>query len=177
MPLFEPFVRARWAHYDSSLLGGDGFCHAHITVLGPVEPNMRTRGEIARLAARTRPLEVRVDDVFAFPNGVIAGSLSPEGPLRALTRALSVALDTPAYAGAFEPRPHVTLDAVGPGVSVESVRDAVAPLLGVPVRLGEVVLAWYRAGETRTLERWPLEGVGGSAASCDDGLGPGEIGA
>jgi hypothetical protein len=163
VPALEEYVAARTRHYDEGFLSTDpDFTHAHVTVLGPFVPHLdaTTQRRIAGLAASVEPFAFGLQRVATFPNGIVHLAPEPDGPLRELTAGFAAAFpDFPPYAGEFEPVPHLTLDALGPGVSEESTRRMVAPYLPVTVRAERLDLAWYEPGNCHLIASWPVGGM------------------
>lgn len=161
VPALEAFVRSRWAHYDPALVSAHpAYVHAHVTALGPFLPHLDPAAEaaVAQVAAGTAAFAFTLAEVAAFPDGVVHLAPSPDRGFAALTDRLVAAFpQCPPYAGAFPgSRPHLTLDALSPGVSVASTRAALAALLPVRCRAERLDLAWYEPGGTRLLCSWPL---------------------
>lgn len=163
VPALEELVRGRHEHYDRDYLSADpSFAHAHVTILGPfVTPAQLTpavRGALADIARDASPFAFRLAEVATFPNGIIHLVPEPDEAFRALTASVWRAFPHfPPYAGEFaDVRPHVTIDAVSGGVSEQTVRDWVAPLVPVVARADRLLLSWYEPGACRTLADWPL---------------------
>lgn len=165
VPAFEPFVRARWEHYDPTWTSRDpAFVHAHITVLSPfvTEPTAADLATAAGLAAGARPTEVRFEQVAAFPDGILHVVPDPVAPFAALTAAAESAFpQCPPYEGRFDELvPHLTLDHEMTGQSVDSVTAALADSsigpLPLTARVEHLDLQWYAEGECRLMARWRL---------------------
>lgn len=159
----EEWVVARTRHYDATFVSDDPrFGHAHITALGPFDPDPapETLSRVGELAAGTAPVEVRLAELDQFPDGIIHLRPEPDDGLRALTAALvSRFPDFPPYGGRFaDVVPHLTLDAASPEVSVASTRALLGDLLPLACRLDELQLAWWESGACRVLHRWTLGG-------------------
>ena len=61
VPPLEEWVRARTAHYDEGFVSADPlFAHAHLTALGPFDPDPSAEvlQAVAGLAAATAPIRV-----------------------------------------------------------------------------------------------------------------------
>lgn len=166
----EDWVRARHAHYDRAYVSADPtFAHAHVTLLAPFvapEEIAAVRPRIAKIVAATPTFEFALEQVDTFPNGIVHLVPEPEEIFRELTAALWRAFPAyPPYAGRFpDVRPHVTLDALGPGVTTAAVAAWVAPLLPARGYADRVHLSWYESWGCRTLETWRLgEAERGSA--------------
>lgn len=163
IPPLEGPVRARYLQYDASLLAADpAHVHAHLTILGPVPamPAPRQLRGIAALCRLTAPIHTLLQDVQAFPNGIIHVPPHDPAPWQQLTdAACAIFPDHPPYAGEYRPAPHITIDQVGPQVSLAAVRAELAPMLPLEMLADRLELVWYRAGEVRVLRTWPLDGV------------------
>ena len=166
VPPLEAWVRARTAHYDEQFVSRDPrFAHAHVTVLAPwlSDPAPPDLDWLAGLAAATPAFDVTLARVAAFPDGVIHAVPQPDAPLRALTAATARAYpDHPPYGGRFgrDVDPHVTLDRIGAGVSLDSTTDAVTHLLPVTFRVDRLQLTWWESGNCHVVEEWLLGGPG-----------------
>ena len=160
VPALEAYVAARTAHYDADYVSADpAFTHAHVTVLGPFLPRLdeASARRIGELAASVEPFEFVLSRVATFPNGVVHLVPEPDEAFRALTALFVEAFpDLPPYGGEFEPVPHLTLDALGGGVTEESTRAAVAPYLPAGCRAEGVDLAWYEPGNCHRVAHWAL---------------------
>ena len=156
VPPLEDWVRERTAHYDAGFVSADpAFAHAHVTVLAPFP--LEARGPAAAIASGVSAFDVSLARVDVFPDGVVHLVPEPDDGFRALTDAARRLLpDVQPYWGRFEPVPHLTLDRLGPGVTVESTRDAVAHLLAARARVTELLLTWWESGDCRVLGRFPL---------------------
>ena len=168
VPALGAFVRARTAHYDPAYLAEDPrFGQAHVTVLGPWlrSPVPEDLAVIGALAAGTACFDYGLAQLGTFPNGVIHLLPDPLGPFTALTAAVVERFpDHPPYGGMFpDPVPHVTLDAVGPGVDEAAVALMLGDLVPVTCRAESIQLQWWQAGACRVLQEWPLGGTGGAA--------------
>lgn len=164
VPPLEDWVRERTAFYDPGFVSSDPrFAHAHVTVLAPWvgEPDEADLAWLAALAATTAPFDVAWSRVAAFPDGVVHLVPEPDQHLRELTARTAAAYpDHPPYGGRFGPEvdPHLTLDRLGPEVSLESTRAAVAHLLPVTSRVDRLQLTWWVDGGCRVLGEWTLSG-------------------
>lgn len=162
VPALEEFVRGRHAHYDPAYLSADpSFAHAHITLLSPfpsLEQMPSERDIVGQILSAATPFAFTLERVATFPNGIIHLVPEPSEPFAALTRALVAAFPAyQPYGGQFGTvSPHLTLDAVGPGVSEQRVREWVAPLLPAAGYAGRAHLSWYQAGHCRTLAGWEI---------------------
>lgn len=164
VPPLEDWVRARTAHYDASFVSDDPtFAHAHVTVLAPwiAAPSDEDLAQVGRLLAGVRPFAVELADVAVFPDGLVHAVPDPDAGLRTLTALLAEAFpDHPPYGGRFDatggPTPHVTLDRLGPGVTLDWVRAEVAPLLPAPLRVDRVDLQWWGNHSCRRVHSWRL---------------------
>ncbi len=163
VPELEPFVLARHQHYDPDFVSADPrFVHAHITALGPfLEPRLIDAAAcsvIAQIASATMEFDFTLEEIDTFPNGIIHLVPQPEEPLRQLTAALVAAFPTcPPYAAQFpNVRPHLTLDALSPAVSVPSTRQLLGPLVPARCRATRLDLTWWGNNTCRVLDSWPL---------------------
>lgn len=161
VPQLEDFVRQRTAHYDPGFLGssrvdGQQHVHAHVTALAPfTQPP--DAASVRRLAARVAAFEYVLRRVDVFPNGIIHAVPEPDEAFRALTGALRELFpEVVPYGGLHDVNPHVTLDAVGPGVDLSWVRERTNRVLPCSSRAEVLDLVWYEQGNTRLLERFPL---------------------
>ena len=162
----EEWVRTRTAHYDPGYVSTDSrFGHAHITALGPFDPDPSPAdlATISAVAATTAPIRVRLADLAQFANGIIHLVPDPEGRLRHLTSRLVAAFPAwPPYGGEFgdDVQPHLTLDAASGDVSIGSTAALLAELVPVDVVLDRLQLAWWEAGRCHVLHEWGLTGCG-----------------
>ena len=163
VPALEPFVRARWEHYDPAWVSDDpAFAHAHITLLSPFLAGplpLDARRALDRLLAGHPAFDFDLRRVATFPNGIVHLLPDPDAGFRRLTADLVAAFpQCPPYAGEFpHPVPHLTLDLARGEVTEASVTRAVAGVVpAVGCRAGRVQLAWYAAGACRVLDEWPL---------------------
>lgn len=155
MPALESWVRARSAHYDRRFLSHDPeFLHAHITVLAPL--TVWDEDALAHLAAATEPFSFRLETLDLFPNGVVYLAPTPDLHFRHLTQQAWELMPDVVPFGVPSPQPHLTLDAVGPDVTVASTRNAIAPLLPAVGQATSLELVWYEADNCRLLRRWSL---------------------
>jgi hypothetical protein len=163
VPPLEDLVRRRTRAYDDAYLSTDPtFAHAHVTLLGPfvdaaelTASVVSTVGEVLR---RHDSFPACFTEVARFPDGMIHLLPDDDHPFRRLTADLAAAFpDHPPYGGHYvDPRPHVTLDRVGPAVDMDTVRDWVAELLPVCVEVWTAQLSWYEQHGCRTLATWAL---------------------
>lgn len=162
VPELEDWVVRRTQHYDASFVSDDPrFAHAHITALGPFDPqpSRHTLDTVAAIAATTPPVEVSLAELGQFPNGIIHLVPRPAAPLERLTGRLAAAFPHhPPYAGIFGPdvAPHLTLDAAGPDVTVETTRSLLGDTVPVTCRLEVLQLAWWESGRCHVLHEWRL---------------------
>lgn len=161
VPALDALVRERTAYYDDSFVSADpDFVHAHITVLAPwvPQPTAADLDVIDSIARATTPFEVELAEVDEFPDGVIHLLPYPDRELRELTERVAAAFpDYPAYGGAFDRvTPHLTLDRGSPSVTVATVRETVAHLLPVAVRVDRLVLQWWANHDCRLVRTWTL---------------------
>lgn len=175
VPPLEPLVRARHEFYDAAYVSADPtFAHAHVTVLAPfvgldaLSPTIDPRDArpaitvMAEIASRTASFELTFRRVATFPNGIVHLVAEPTDPLRQLTAQVRAAFpELIPYAGVYGSEPgdvsaHLTIDALGPGVTERIVRNWVADLLPVQVIVDRVQVSWYEAWACRTVVEWPL---------------------
>lgn len=163
VPLLEPFVRARTAHYDLDYVSADpAFVHAHVTALGPFLPppdlDALDVDVITEICRSTAPFTFELSRIETFPNGIIHLVPEPEDRFRDLTARLWQAFpDCPPYAGEFpDVRPHLTLDACSEAVSEESTRRLLADVLPATCRAEQLDLAWYERGACHVARTWTL---------------------
>lgn len=163
VPPLEALVRWRTRTYDDAYLSTDPtFAHAHVTLLGPFVDATRLEADLVaavrRVLRRHDPFTACFRDVARFPDGMIHLVPDDEKPFRRLTAELAAAFpDHPPYGGRYvDPRPHVTLDRVGRGVDVETVRNWVADVVPVYVEVRTAQLSWYEQHGCRTLAIWSL---------------------
>ncbi len=161
VPELDDFVRRRTAHYDAAYLSADPhFGQAHVTVLGPWvrEPTSADLAIVAGIAAAARPFTYRLARTGVFPNGIIHLLPEPADPFAALTaRVWGSFPDHAPYAGQFpDATPHVTLDAVGPGVDEADVRALLGDLVPAHCRADQLQLQWWQAGHCHVRCTWPL---------------------
>ncbi|GEB17104.1 2'-5' RNA ligase family protein [Pimelobacter simplex] len=155
----EPYVRARWEHYDPAWTSRDpAFTHAHITLLAPflAAPSAADLDRVAEIARTTPAFDFRLAEVAAFPDGIVHAVPEPSGPFAELTARLWRAFpQCPPYEGEFaDTVPHLTLDRLGPEVSVASVEADLARVLPVTVRADRIELHWYEEMNCRFLLGW-----------------------
>lgn len=161
----QDYVRARTAHYDAAYLSSDPtFGQAHVTLLAPWvrRPSRSELDRVAAVLAGHRAFDVVLADVRVFPDGIVHARTHPDLPLRALTGSLATEFpEHPPYGGRFgeDVVPHVTLDALGPGVTVESVAADVAGLLPARCPVRTVQLQWWQAGDCHVMHEWALSGA------------------
>lgn len=162
VPALEEWVRARTAHYDRGFVSTDPrFGHAHITALGPFdpEPSAVDLATVAGLAAATPPIRVRLAELAQFPLGIIHLVPDPDDRLRDLTARLVAAFPGwPPYGGEFgtDVQPHLTVDAVSADVSVASTAALLGDVVPVDVVLDQLQLAWWESDRCRVLQEWRL---------------------
>jgi len=158
----EEWVRARTAHYDGGFVSSDPrFGHAHITALGPFDPDPSAAdlAVVADLAAATPPIRVRLADLAQFPNGIIHLVPDPGDRLRDLTARLVAAFPCwPPYGGEFgdDVQPHLTVDAASAEVDLASTAALLAEVVPVDVVLDRLQLAWWESGACHVVEEWRL---------------------
>ena len=141
VPPLEDWVLARTRHYDEGFVSADArFAHAHITALGPFDPNPdeAALALVEGIVAATPPFAVTLAELAQFPDGIIHLRPDPDVELRALTDRLVEAFpDFVPYGGRFGPRvdPHLTLDAASETVSIDSTRRLLGGLVPVSCTL------------------------------------------
>lgn len=162
VPALEAFVRRRTAHYDSAYLSDDaGFAHAHVTVLAPwlTSPTPDGLERVRRVCADTEPFSYALREVATFPDGTIHLRAEPADAFSALTQRVREEFpDCVPYDGRFgdDLVPHLTLDAVGPGVDEDVVGAWIADLLPVTARATRLQLQWWQAGRCHVQHEWSL---------------------
>ncbi|GAA1393443.1 2'-5' RNA ligase family protein [Luteococcus peritonei] len=161
VPPLEDFVRGGTSHYDPSFLGqpgpaGESFVHAHLTLLGPFDV-LPASERVRRALQGHGPVRFWLRRLDTFPNGIIHAVPEPDDGARGLTAVLRREFpEVLPYRGEFPVRPHVTLDAVGPGIDEDWVRTATSRVLPVLVVADRVDLVWYESGGTRLVETFSL---------------------
>lgn len=161
VPELDAFVRERTAHYDVAYLAADpDFGQAHVTVLAPWvhDPAAGDLAAVQEIAEQTPAFTYRLARTGTFPNGLIHLLPEPRGPFAELTaRVWARFPDHPPYAGQFpDPTPHLSLDAVGPGVDEAMVRAMLGERVPVTARADRVQLQWWQAGHCHVLHTWWL---------------------
>lgn len=160
----EEWVRARTAHYDAGFVSTDPrFGHAHITALGPFDPDPSEAAlaTIADLASATLPIDVELAELARFPNGIIHLLPEPDDRLRDLIARLVAAFPAwPPYAGEFgaDVQPHLTVDAASDRVDLASTAELLGDAVPVRVVLDRLQLAWWETDRCRVLHEWRLGG-------------------
>ncbi len=154
----EPWVRARTAEQDAAFVSDDeAFMHAHITVLAPFPADGFAQAEA--VASTIAPFDYTLTRVSAFPNGVIHLRPVPDAGFRALTDAARRAVpEAVPYWGLFEPVPHLTLDRIGWGNTLEMTENAVAGMLPASCRAERLLLTWWESRACQVLASYPLRG-------------------
>lgn len=161
VPALEPYIRARWEHYEPSWVSTDpAFTHAHITALAPFLPTPTDDdlATVAAIAADSEPFDFTLDAVTRFCGGSLNLVPDPAGPFAALTSRLWAAFpQCPPYEGRFaDVVPHLTLDQESGAITAETVRTDLGDLVPVTTRADRLELHWYAAGDCRVLEVWKL---------------------
>ena len=163
VPPLQDLVRRRTRAYDAAYLSSDPtFAHAHVTMLGPfVDAAGLTASVVSRVGQvlrRHAPFTTSFAQVARFPDGMIHLLPDHEEPFRRLTADLADAFPDPSpYGGRYaDLRPHLTLDRMGPGVDLDTVRSWVADLAPVCVEVRTARLSWYEQHGCRTLATWAL---------------------
>ena len=164
VPALEEWVRARTAHYDEGFVSTDPrFGHAHITALGPFDPDPSEAvlSTLADIAAATRTVRTRLEHLAQFPNGIIHLVPEPADELRDLTGRLVAAFPAHLpYGGEFgdDVQPHLTVDAASATVSLATTAALLRDVVPVGVVLDRLQLAWWESGRCHVMEEWPLGG-------------------
>jgi hypothetical protein len=161
VPALEAYIRGRWEHYDAAWVSPDpAFTHAHVTALAPFRPAPADvdLARVAAIAGATPAFEFVLDEVTAFPDGIVHAVPSPAAPFATLTARLWEEFpDCPPYAGEFaDVVPHLTLDRLGPDVSIESVTADLAGTLPARARADRLELHRYAERDCRVLASWSL---------------------
>ncbi|GAA3538152.1 2'-5' RNA ligase family protein [Nocardioides daeguensis] len=164
VPALESYIRGRWEHYDAAWVSRDpAFTHAHITALAPFlpTPSEEDLARVAAIARATAAFEFDLDEVTAFPDGIVHVVPEPAAPFAALTAALWQAFpDCPPYAGEYaDVVPHLTLDRLARDVSIASVTADLAGTLPLRTRAERLELHRYAEGDCRVLATWSLTGA------------------
>lgn len=161
VPALERFIRARWEHYAPELVSRDpAFTHAHVTVLAPYldEPSADDLAVVGEIVTSTPAFEFRLDDVDAFPDGIVHARPVPTAPFSRLTARLWEAFpQCPPYGGRYDDLvPHVTLDRLSSTVDVTSTRALVGDRLPARCVADRVELHWYETGNCHVRAMWAL---------------------
>jgi hypothetical protein len=162
VPALEEWVRTRTAHYDAGFVSSDPrFGHAHITALGPFDPDPSAAvlGTIADIAATTGPVRTRLERLAQFPNGIIHLVPEPADQLRDLTGRLVAAFPAhQPYGGEFgdDVQPHLTVDAASATISLATTAVLLRDVVPVDVVLDRLQLAWWESGRCHVMEEWRL---------------------
>ncbi len=161
VPELDGYVRERTAHHDASFLGRDpGFVNAHVTLLGPwlPAPGPGDLAAVGRVVATQSAFDVELRELGVFPDGTIHLLPEPRGPFDALTaRLLEAFPGCRAYDGRYpELVPHLTLERVGGGVDVETVRAELGGALPARTRVRRVDLQRWANHDCRLLHSWAL---------------------
>jgi hypothetical protein len=164
VPALEEWVRARTAHYDAGFVSRDPrFGHAHITALGPFDPDPSEAvlSTTADVAATTGKVRTRLQRLAQFPNGIIHLVPEPADELRDLTVRLVAAFPAhQPYGGEFgdDVQPHLTVDAASATVSLATTAGLLRDVVPADVVLDRLQLAWWESGRCHVMEEWPLGG-------------------
>lgn len=161
VPEIEPFVRARWQHYDPSLVSRDPqFTHAHITLLAPYleDPTEADLDKVAAVLTEAPAFDFELAEVAAFADGIIHLRPEPAAPFARLTARLWEAFpQCPPYGGRYDDvAPHLTLDLTSPAVTVASTQRLLGDLLPARCTADRVELHWYETGHCHVRRSWPL---------------------
>ena len=112
---------------------------------------------MARIAASTAAFDFALRDLAVFANGCIHLPPFPDAPFRELTRRAWAAHPTAVPNGAPDPAPHLTVDMIGPAVTLTSTRALLDDVIPVVCRARALELVWYQADNCHLLERWEME--------------------
>ena len=161
VPELDAYVRARTRHYDRAYLADDPeFGQAHVTLLAPWErdPAAADLQVIAELVAGVEPFEYGLAELDVFADGIVHLLADPPDRFAAMTPQLRRQFPRHVpYDGQFDHVvPHVTLDALGPGVELESVRVSLSGLVPARCRAEVVQLQWWQAGHCHVQQTWQL---------------------
>jgi hypothetical protein len=160
VPELEGFVRDRTERYDASFLSAEpGFGHAHITLLGPWldAPGAADLAVVGDLVAGEPAFAYTLERLDQTPLGLLLLAPDPSAPFARLTAALAEAFpQTPPYAGAFDPLPHLTLDHTATGATLGGLRGELA--LPVEAKAEVVQLQWWANHDCRVLHTWRVGG-------------------
>lgn len=155
VPELEDWIIARTRHYDAGFVSSDpAFRHAHITVLAPLHD--WDTDAIAAIAAETAPFRYRLARVAVFPDGCLHLPPEPDTGFRELTRRVWDAHPQIVPNGAPDPAPHLTVDRLGPGVSVASTEALLGEAIPVESMATALELVWYQSGDCRLIRRFEL---------------------
>jgi hypothetical protein len=158
VPELDALVRERTERYDASFVSAEeGFGHAHVTLLGPwlTEPGAADLERVGDVVGAEPAFDFALTRLEQTSRGLLMLVPEPAAPFERLTAALAAAFpETPPYAGEFAPRPHLTLDHVDTGASLDSLGAEVA--LPVASRAAEVQLQRWANDDCRVLHTWEL---------------------
>lgn len=166
VPGLEDYIRWRHEVEGPQWLSPDAHhLHAHITLLAPFAPEDQLGdgldGELTSVFAAAEPFAFTLAEVRVFPSGLAYLHPEPAKGFARLTSALAARYPAyPPYGGRWEPVPHLSLCAVGPGRDLEVVRRELEHLLPVRAEAREVRLVSYAQNATRTVRTYPLGGRG-----------------
>lgn len=160
VPQLEDFVVERTRQYDDSFVSTDAtFVHAHITLLAPwvVTPTRADIEAVGQIASRTSSFEFVLEELGVFPDGTVYLRPDPAAPFAALTAELVSAFPRRLpYGGRYEPVPHLTVDQLAVGVTVDSTRAALGASLPARCRAERISLQRYANHGCRTVAEWEL---------------------
>lgn len=161
VPALDAYVRDRTRHYDIAYLADDPmFGQAHVTLVGPWRrsPSTADLGLVNELVAATEPFDFSLTELGVFTDGTIHIAADPAAQFAGMTAELvRMFPDHQPYGGRFtDIVPHVTLDAVGVGVDVDSVRTSLGSLVPARCRAEVVQLQWWQAGHCHVQHTWQL---------------------
>ncbi len=164
VPALEEWVRSRTAHYDAGFVSSDPrFAHAHITALGPFDPDPTPArlAAIQQLALATPPIAVRLAELAQFPTGIIHLVPEPADRLRELTARLVAAFpDRPPYGGEYgdDVQPHLSVDAASDDVDLISTAALLRDVVPVDCVIEHLQLAWWESDHCHVIQEWRLGG-------------------
>jgi hypothetical protein len=166
VPQLEPYIRWRHQHEGPEWLSPEGdHVHAHVTVLGPFVPEADLTpvhdADLTALIGGVAAFDFTLREIRVFPSGLVHLRPEPAEPFTRLTAAVAGRYPQhPPYAGEFDPVPHLSLCALGPGRDVPLVQEELSDVLPVRASAEEVRLVRYAEHGTRTLRSYRLGGPG-----------------
>ncbi|QIG43618.1 2'-5' RNA ligase family protein [Nocardioides anomalus] len=160
VPELDPFVRERTERYDASFVSTEpDFGHAHVTLLSPWlgAPTAADLAVVGEVVSSEPAFAYALERLEQTPLGLLMLAPEPAAPFARLTAALVAAFpQTPPYAGAFDPLPHLTLDHTETGATLAGLRAELA--LPVEAKAEVVQLQWWANHDCRVLHTWRLGG-------------------